>query len=80
MEIRCTSSEERIFSDNMFARQLHLFPGSDDLTRRANAEKLSWARYDLIQIETIDTFMNCTHIDNDSEVIMETITLPFIVK
>ena len=68
------------FSDNMFARQLHLFPGSDDITRRANAEKLSWARYDLIQIETIDTFMNCTHVDNDSEVIMETITLPFLVK
>ena len=68
------------FSDNLFRRQLHLFPGSDDNTRIANAENLAFARYDLIQIETIDTFMNCTCVDNDSNTIMETITLPFVVK
>ena len=52
---------------------------SDYNTRRANAENLAFARYDLIQIETIDTFMNCTCVDNDSNTIMETITLPFVV-
>jgi len=55
-----------------------LFPGHDRTSRRANALKLKYARYDLIQIESIDTYMNCTtHIDGDIESILETVTLPF---
>lgn len=65
------------FSDHIFARQLHLFPGSDRRTRRRNADTLSRARYDLVTLESIDSFMNCTTIDNDSQSILETIMLPF---
>ena len=65
------------FSDNVFARQLHLFPGSDRRTQRQNANALKYARYALITLESMDTFMNCTTIDNDHDSILETITLPF---
>lgn len=65
------------FSDHMFARQLHLFPGSDRETKRQNAMTQKRAMYDLIQLESIDHFMNCTFIDGDHDSIMETVTLPF---
>ena len=64
-------------SDHLFVRQLHLFPGSDRQTQRQHARAMKYARYDLIHIETIDVFMNCTRVDNDNDTIMETITLPF---
>ena len=57
-------------------RQLDLFPGLDERTRRRNADNLSRARLDLVQIQTLEKFMNCTRIDNTSN-ILETITLPF---
>ena len=58
-------------------RQIHMFPGSDDTSRRDTAKRLSWARYDLIQLETIERFMNCTLIDGSPDTILETLTLPF---
>ena len=57
-------------------RQLHLFPGKDVAERQSSAARLSRARYDLIQLESIEHFMNCTPVDNES-CLMETITLPF---
>ena len=65
------------FADHIFARQLHLFPGSDRQSRRRNALALTHARYGLIPLESMQTFMNCTTIDNDNDSILETITLPF---
>ena len=67
------------FNGIHFERQLDLFDGYDDVTKRANANELKRARYDLIQLESIEKFMNCTAIDNDSSTIMETITLPFVI-
>ena len=73
-----TQRQRGYFQDNLFARQLDLFPGHDRRTRRLNALKLKYARYDLITLESIDTYMNCTtHIDDDMESILETVTLPF---
>ena len=54
-----------------------LFPGEDRQSRRQNANDMRHAMYDLIQLESIDTFMNCTYIDNNRDHILETITLPF---
>lgn len=65
------------FSDNMFARQLHLFPGPDQRSQRESAMKLERAMYDLVQLETINEFINCTFIDDNHDSIMETVTLPF---
>ena len=62
---------------NLFAQQLHLFPGRDRDTQRINAGSFSHAMYDLITIESIDTIMNCTPVDNDNDCILETVTLPF---
>jgi len=56
--------------------QLNLFPGENVDKRRANATTQKWARYDFVEIQSIDTFMNCTVIDGGSA-IMETVTLPF---
>ena len=65
------------FNDGHHRRQLHLFPGSDDTERRANADQLAWSRHDLIELESIEHFMNCTTVDGDESCILETITLPF---
>ena len=66
------------FSDNLFARQLNLFPGHDRVTQRQYANTLKYARYDLVQLENIDKFMNCTFLLNDPNgSILESITLPF---
>ena len=64
-------------NDAHLQRQLNLFEGSDELEKRANAETLCRARYDLVQIESIDKFMNCTAIDNDNHTVLETVSLPF---
>ena len=60
----------------MFARQLSLFQGSDRTTQREHARTLKYARYDLIQLHSIDTYMNCTVLE-DGQSILETVTLPF---
>ena len=65
------------FRDNLFRRQLLLFPGHDNESRRAHAETVSHAMYDFVNIECIDQYMNCTPIDNDVSTILQTITLPF---
>ena len=65
------------FSDHLFARQLHLFPGKDRRDKRRNARDQSHARYDFITLESIQNHMNYTFIDNDNNSIMESVTLPF---
>ena len=42
-------------------------------------DELRRARYDFVQPESIDTFMNCT-VDNDGSTVLETVTLPFVVS
>lgn len=69
-----TNLQRRYFSDRLFAEQLHLFPGSDRNARRLNAESHKHAMYDLIHLESIKSYMNCT-IDSDG--ILETVNLPF---
>ena len=64
-------------TDHLFAEQLHLFPGRDRDTQRINAGSFQRAMYDLIMIESFDTIMNCTRVDNDNDCILETVTLPF---
>ena len=72
-----TNRRRGYLTGNLFAQQLHLFPGRDRDTQRINASSLSHAMYDLITIESIDTIMNCTPVDNDNDCILETVTLPF---
>ena len=72
-----TQRQRSYLTDRLFARQLDLFPGTDRATKRRHADSLKHAMYDLIQMETLDTYMNCTSIDNNDNTILETITLPF---
>ena len=65
------------FQGRNITRQLNLFPGKDVRERREHANRLSHAWYDLVDVTTIDKYMNCTCIDNDSELILQTVTLPF---
>ena len=72
-----TRTRRPYFSDALFARQLDLFPGSTRDERRQNALTLSYARYGLVTLESINTYMNCTSVLGDIDSILETITLPF---
>ena len=72
-----TRSQRGYFTDHMFLRQLDLFPGTDRQARQQSADGHKHAMYDLIRLECIDKFMNCTSIDSDKDTILETITLPF---
>ena len=65
------------FARRYHLSQLDLFPGSDVHSQRAEADRLAWCRYDLIELDSIDHFMNCTILDDDQSCILETITLPF---
>ena len=65
------------FTDGMFARQLHLFPGASVAERRQNAAAQLYASYAFVTLESIDSYMNCTSVVDDADCIMETITLPF---
>ena len=67
------------FSDAHVMRQLDLFPGSDRASKLDRASTFERARYDLVELDSIDKFMNCTTIDDDTDTILETITLPFAV-
>ena len=64
------------FDRGYHRRQLDMFPGSDDYARRVAADRLAWARYDFIELNSMDHFMNCTIIDDES-CILETINIPF---
>ena len=65
------------FSDHLFARQLHLFPGSNVFEQRQSANTMSNALHGFVTLESIDTYMNCTPVDDDPNCLMETITIPF---
>ena len=69
-----TVRQRGYFTDHHFARQLHLFPGSERGMKRRNADSHKHAMYDLIPLESIDRYINCT-VDQDE--ILQTITLPF---
>ena len=62
---------------NAFASQLHMFDGKDTASRLECAENEAFAYYDLIEPESLSTFMNCTRVNLDQNDIMETITFPF---
>lgn len=62
----------RSFDRRNIERQRHLFGGQRELV-----DRLKKARYDLYEVENLDYFINCTHIDDDSDTILETHTLPF---
>ena len=50
-------SPRRCFADtHLLSRQLHLFDGVDDITRRQNALKQEFAFYDLVQPESIECY------------------------
>lgn len=73
-----TERQRPYFSDHLFSRQLHLFPGENRTRQRQYANTLKYARYDLVEMENIDVYMNCTFLDNDPNgSIFESITLPF---
>ena len=59
------------------SRQLHMFPGKDVEQQRASAFGLAHAWYDFVHISNIGNYMNCTSIDDDSDLILQSITLPF---
>jgi len=59
------------------SRQLHMFPGRNERAQRRSSDNLSRAFYDLIHVDTIGEIMNCTCIDQSSDVIMQTVTIPF---
>jgi hypothetical protein len=70
------STRRRSLSGVAFQRQLELF-GSDDVTRLQNLNFQAYARYDLVQPESFESFMNCTPINGDACIVLETITIPF---
>ena len=71
-----THLQRRYVSDRLFAEQLHLFPGRDRDAQRRNAESHKHAMYDLVHLESIQSYMNCTIQDGE---ILETVNLPFIL-
>jgi len=65
------------FTPARLSDKLHMFNGCDDNARKGHAETFSKAQYDLVRVESLDYFMNCTYIDDDANTILETNTLPF---
>ena len=72
-----TPRQRVTFSGREIARQIGMFHGNTVADKRANMRRLSRAYYDFVKVQSIDKIMNCTCIDNDTELILETITLPF---
>ena len=65
------------FQGRNISRQIDMFDGDNVREQREHADRLKCAWYGLVRIGAIDKYMNCTCIDNDSELILQTITLPF---
>ena len=69
------------FTDRLFSRQLHLFPGSTPELKRAVVRTHTHAMYDLIHLQTFKRYMNCTYVtdthNSDTTLILETIIMPF---
>jgi len=70
-------SRRNALNPRNITRQLDMFPGNNPIQKNEQAERLSHAWYDLVDVDTIKNYMNCTCIDNDSELILQTITIPF---
>lgn len=67
----------RITGGKAIHEQLDMFDGSDLHARLACMQNEAFARYDLLQPESFQTFMNCTRVNQDQSSILETITIPF---
>ena len=67
-------SPRRSFNADNVNEQMLLFRGRDDDERRDEAQRHEFARYDLVQPETFESFMNCTVLDEDEGTILETNT------
>ena len=65
------------FNSRNISRQIDMFDGEDVSQQREHADILSHAWYGLVHVDAIDKYMNYTCIDNDSELILQTVTLPF---
>lgn len=66
------ASERTCFADaRILQRQRGFFDDKNPVDEHL------FASYDLVQPETLDTFINCTIIDRQRSKILETITLPF---
>jgi hypothetical protein len=72
--------ERACFSPAVLNDQMHLFPGSTDEEKRLQSDRLRFARYDLVQPQTFEIFLNCTVLDEDAGTILETNTLPCNMK
>jgi len=60
-----------------FARQLHFFPGLTVTEQRVSASHFHFARYDLLEPETFESYMNCTIVSKEPSTILETVVIPF---
>jgi hypothetical protein len=67
----------RVTGGRAIHEQLDMFDGSDVRTRLRCMQNEAFARYDLLQPESFQTFMNCTRVNQDQSSILETITIPF---
>ena len=53
------------------------FYGDDEQTRERVIQSEKNARFDLLEPESFESYMNCTLVNADKDVILETVTLPF---
>ena len=61
----------------VIVKNINSFPGCDVESKMSNAKRERSARFDVLQPESFESFINCTVVNEDRGSILETITLPF---
>ena len=67
------SEQRESFTGRFFRAQRNLFQSKS----QTEIEQLSLAMYDLVTPDTFSTYINCTLINETTDTVLETITLPF---
>ena len=72
-----TEGTRNLVSRDTLIRHKNMYDGHDDQSRLTLAMKEKNAVFDFLEPETFVTYVNCTPVNLDRDIILETITLPF---
>ena len=72
-----TTAHRNLLSVNTLFRHEHMYDGPDRQSRQALAMKERNAVFEFLEPETFVSYVNCTPVNFNQDMILETITLPF---
>ena len=72
------TADRNLLTQTIINRHIDYYDGANIEGKLCHADSEKQAWFDLLEPETFTQFVNCTQVNLDNDVILETITLPFV--